>query len=340
MKKIYWWKNLNTLSIKQNLKYNPKKNYIHVLEKALAKILKVKFVIFTTSGSSALTLAFFCSEINKNKKVVIPNRTWVATAHAAYNLKYKIQLEDTNINTMCQNIPIKQIKNKNNIGCLVLVNLNGRLNNIKNYKKIIKKKKILIIDDNAQSFLSGKKNFVIPISTIACYSTGTTKLINTLQGGFCATNNKKLYHKILLARNHGVYDFFTDRWKSPGFNLKPNNLQCFLGLSELKVAHKKKNKCIKINNLYLKNIKNKKIKLLTKNYRNGEFPIYVQALVDNRLKFKKYLSKKKIEIRYLPPSLSEANYLNKNSKKTFKNSYILSSKGCTYHVVPLKILKI
>ena len=45
----------------------PKKNYIHVLEKALAKILKVKFVIFTTSGSSALTLAFFCSEINKKK---------------------------------------------------------------------------------------------------------------------------------------------------------------------------------------------------------------------------------------------------------------------------------
>ena len=67
--KIYWWKNLNTLSIKQNLKYNPKKNYIHVLEKALAKILKVKFVIFTTSGSSALTLAFFCSEINKKKKL-------------------------------------------------------------------------------------------------------------------------------------------------------------------------------------------------------------------------------------------------------------------------------
>ena len=140
MKKIYWWKNLNTLSIKQNLKYNPKKNYIHVLEKALATILKVKFVIFTTSGSSALTLAFFCSEINKKKKVVIPNRTWVATAHAAYNLKYKIQLEDTNINTMCQNIPIKQIKNKNNIGCLVLVNLNGRLNNIKNYKNYKKEK--------------------------------------------------------------------------------------------------------------------------------------------------------------------------------------------------------
>ena len=114
----------------------------------------------------------------------------------------------------------------------------------------------------------------------------------------------------------------------------------FSRIIRIKGCAQKKNKCIKINNLYLKNIKNEKIKLLTKNYRNGEFPIYVQALVDNRLKFKKYLSKKKIEIRYLPPSLSEANYLNKNSKKLSKIHIYYHRKVCTYHVVPLKILKI
>ena len=93
----------------------------------------------------------------------------------------------------------------------------------------------------------------------------------------------------------------TDKWKTPGFNLKPNNFQCFLGLDELNAKVKKK-KCIEINNLYLKNIKNKKIKILSKNYENGEFPIYVQALVDNKSKFKKYLSNKNIEIRFMPPS--------------------------------------
>jgi len=328
MKKIKWWKNNNLLAGNKKIKFDINKNYISVLEKKLAKILNVKYVVFTTSGSSALTLAFYCIDINIKKKIVIPNRTWVATAHAAYNLNYKIQLEDMDAKNMHQKIPIKQIISQNNIGCLVLVNLNGRVNFINHIKKIIKKKKIIIIEDNAQSFLSGdKKKYINSETTVACYSTGTTKLLNTLQGGFCATNDKNIYKKIILARNHGVYDLFTDRWKTPGFNLKPNNFQCYIGLSELKNAYLKKKQCIKINNLYVKNIKNKKIKLLTINYKTGEFPIYVQALVENRLKFKKYLSKKRIEIRYFPPSLNEAKYLNFNSKKKFKNSELLSKKG-------------
>ncbi len=327
MKKIYWWKNYNILISKKKLNYNPRINYIKKLENKIAKTINVKFVAFTTSGSSALTLAFFCSGINKKKKILIPNRTWVATAHAAYTLGYKIQLEDINLNDMSLNVPLNQIKNGNDIGCIVLVNLNGKINKTRDLSKIIQKKKIFIIEDNAQSFLSGNKNYINPLSKVSCYSTGTTKLLNTLQGGFCATNNKRIYQKILLARNHGVYDFFTDKWKSPGFNLKPNNFQCYLGLSELKIASIKKKKCIAINKLYIKNIKNKKIKILSTNYRKGEFPIYVQALVDNRFKFKEYLSKKKIEIRYFPPSLNEAKYLNFNSKKKFKNSKLLSKKG-------------
>ena len=193
MIKIYWWKNYNLLVSTKHFNYNPKIDYIKKLETKIAKILNVKFVAFTTSGSSALTLAFFCANIKKRKKVLIPNRTWVATAHAAYTLGYKIQLADINLNDMCQNTPVNQIMNKDDIGCIVLVNLNGKINKVKNLSKIIKKKKIVVIEDNAQSFLSGeKKKYMNSETKVACYSTGTTKLINTLQGGFCATNDKKI----------------------------------------------------------------------------------------------------------------------------------------------------
>ena len=68
MKKITWWKNNNLLTQNKKIKYNPKKRYILELEKKLAKVLNVKFTIFTTSGSSALTLAFYSININKKKK--------------------------------------------------------------------------------------------------------------------------------------------------------------------------------------------------------------------------------------------------------------------------------
>ena len=45
------------------------------------------------------------------------------------------------------------------------------------------------------------------------------------------------------------------------------------------------------------------------------------------LNLKNIYQKKKIEIRYFPPSLNEAKYLNFNSKKKFKNSKLLSKKG-------------
>ena len=109
MKKITWWKNNNLLTQNKKIKYNPKKKYILELEKKIAKVLNAKFSIFTTSGSSALTLAFYSININKKKKIIIPNRTWVATAHAAYNLNFKIQLEDIDIENMCQKIPVNQI---------------------------------------------------------------------------------------------------------------------------------------------------------------------------------------------------------------------------------------
>ena len=39
----------------------------------------------------------------------------------------------------------------------------------------------------------------------------------------------------------------------PGYNLKPTNLQCFIGIDEIKIFEKRK-KCIEIVNLYLKNL--------------------------------------------------------------------------------------
>lgn len=120
----------------------------------------------------------------------------------------------------------------------------------------------------------------------------------------------------------------TDKWCMPGFNLKPTNLQCFIGLQEIKDIWKKRQKCIEINDLYLKNISSKKVKIISKNYLPKEFPLYVQAIVNSKNKFIKYMKKNKIQIRPLPPSISTANYIYKNKDKNkFKNSNNFFKKG-------------
>ena len=152
--------------------------------------------------------------------------------------------------------------------------------------------------------------------------------MNTFQGGFCTTNSKSLYQKLLLIRNHGVYDNLTDSWSMPGFNLKPTNLQCFIGINEIKNIWKKRKKCIEINDLYKKNLNSQKIDIISKNYSSTEFPLYVQATVNNKKRFIEYMKINKIQIRPLPPSISSANYLYpKKNKEKFKNSNNFFKKG-------------
>jgi perosamine synthetase len=322
MQLIYWWKNFNFF-YEDNIKktkilkeFNPNYNYIEILEKKISKLLKKKYVIFTTSGSSALILALHSLGLKKKVNVLVPNRTWVATAHSAYILNHTIKLAEVNKSTMNFDINNTNHAALKKVNILISVNINGK--NCELDKSI--KKKITIIEDCAQSFLStrARENKRIKIS---CYSTGTTKLINTFQGGFCATNNQNLYKKILLSRNHGVNNQFTDKWKMAGFNFKPTNLQCFIGLQELKNIRKKKKNCIKIFNLYISGVVSDKVKIFNPQYSKNEFPIYVFAIVKNKTNFIRYMKKKKIQIRHLPPSLSSAKYFLKSNKKIiFHNS--------------------
>ena len=89
------------------------------------------------------------------------------------------------------------------------------------------------VDKNYVEILGKKLSKALGIKYVA-FTTGTTKLLNNFQGGFCATSDEKIYNRILHSRNHGVYDYYADKRKMPGYNLKPTNLQCFIGINELK----------------------------------------------------------------------------------------------------------
>ena len=329
MKHISWWKNYNFFfqnkaTIRNIIsKFNVDKNYVKILEKKLSKALGIKYVAFTTSGSSALMLALHSITLKSKLKVLVPARTWVATAHAAYNMNHTVNIVDINKKTLNFDLVRKNSKliNKNDI--VITVNINGKNSLINKFKK---NKNTIIIEDSAQSFLSFRKekNKMIKIS---CFSTGTTKLLNTFQGGFCATSDKKIYNRILLSRNHGVYDYYADKWKMPGYNLKPTNLQCFIGINELKGIKKKKLACKQIFKIYKSKVKNKKIEIFDPQYSKEEFPLYVIALVKNKSKFLKYMKNNKIQVRPLPPSISTAKYFFQKRKISFKNSDSIYKKG-------------
>src|SRR5437016_3807884 len=51
-------------------------------ERRLAGTIDVPYVVATTSGSMAILMALMAAGIGPGDEVIVPNRTWIATAHA------------------------------------------------------------------------------------------------------------------------------------------------------------------------------------------------------------------------------------------------------------------
>ena len=64
------------------------------------------------------------------------------------------------------------------------------------------------------------------------------KTITSGEGGIVTTNNAKISSRIELFRNHGILRNKTKHWKydilETGFNYRLSDLNCALGLSQLK----------------------------------------------------------------------------------------------------------
>ena len=63
-------------------------------EEALAEVIGVPYVCCTTSGTTALTMALRAAGVGRGNEVLVPNRTWIATAHAVMMTGAKVRLVD------------------------------------------------------------------------------------------------------------------------------------------------------------------------------------------------------------------------------------------------------
>ena len=302
---IAWWKiNISNKSNSLNLlnSFNNKKISEGVvnksLEKKLSKLLKVKYVSMFTSGSVALLAAMMSCELKENDEIIIPNCGWISPIHAAIFLKLKIKLIDVESERPVMNLDLLKKNITKKTKAIVPIHLNGMAVDIKKIKKIIGNKKILIIEDAAQALYSKlNKKFLGTEGTIGCFSFSVSKLVTTGQGGFCCTNNKKIYEKIKLIKTHGMSNIFNSSWNKFGFNFRYSDLLASLAIQQIDNIQKTVKRLNIIHNYYDMNIINKKINFLKVNINKKEVPIYNLISTKYPQLLIKYLKKFKVEAR-------------------------------------------
>ena len=185
--------------------------YLKKFEDDFKKYLKSKGEVFgVTSGASAIELAAACLDLKPNDEIIIPAHTYCATALPFTRYKAKIIWADIDLNTMSiSSEHIKKLITKKT-RAIVAVHLYGLPSNVFEIKKVIKNKKIILIEDCAQA-LGAKINNknVGNFGDFAVFSFHAQKNISTLgEGGMLVVNNKKYQKHIPGLRHNGHRNFF------------------------------------------------------------------------------------------------------------------------------------
>ena len=304
--------------------------FTKLFENKLSKLLNVRYVVTSTSGTISIFLALKAVGIKKGDEIIIPNLTFPATANAVMLAGGKPVLVDVDKkNLLINEINLLQ-KITKKTKAIIPVHISGRGSNINKILKIAKYNKIFVIEDAAEAFMSktdGK--YLGTLGDIGCFSFAPNKIITTGQGGFVVTNKKLIYKNLCQLKDQGRIGPTTggeDIYNSVGYNFKYTNLQAVLGLVQLKSLNKRI-KILKDNYLFYekKLIQTKKFKLIGFDLKKGELPLWTDVYSSERNKLFEYLKKQKIICRYFWHPLNTC----KPYKKSFsglKNSKLLYRK--------------
>jgi perosamine synthetase len=334
LKKISWWKIAldDTCSLgayetiqSKNLSMG---STTKTLEQELEKLLGVEHVICTCNGSSALLLSLLALELKSGDEVIIPNRTWIASAHAAKLIGCKVKLVDVMKDRPVMDVSRLEEALSENTKVVMPAQICGCAVDLDKIQDLQTSFSFEIIEDSAQALFGKFQNeYIGTRSTAGCFSFAVSKLLTSGQGGFVVTNNSKLAEKMVTLRTHGVSDVNqASPFDGLGFNFRFTDIQAAIILKQLPDLHGRIEKLKSVYLQYKLGIQfNKFFNLIPVNIDQGEIPLYVEVMTPFRKKLEQFLNSHNVETRKIYPNLETAKYL--NCIDNFPNSIKFQNEG-------------
>ena len=296
-------------------------------EKQIADIIDVPYVTATTSGSMAILMALMAAGIGFGDEVIIPNRSWIATAHAPLLLGAKIVLVDVENDRPVMDVNKIEDKITPKTKAIIPVHLNGRSVDMEAVNTIAKQHGLMVIEDAAQAFCSTNTDGFLGCQSFAgCFSLSVAKLISTGQGGFVVTRSQEIFEKLKLIRTHGVSDFMHINFTMLGFNFRFTDILASIGIEQLKRLPDRIERVKAVYEKYSSAMDDLHfLNFIPVDIVAGEIPNYVEALCPEREKLAKYLADNSIQTRLFYPDLDTADYFRYTGK--FPNSRKYGTQG-------------
>ena len=286
-----------------------KSTVIKNFEKRISRYTKCKDTIAVINGTSALQISLLAIGLKKNEEVLLSSFNFVAAANAIdycggipnfvdieektfsidpIKLKRYLEKNFTIKNKFCFNK-----KSKKKVRAIIIPHLFGHSAKIDELVKIAKGKKLMIIEDAAESLGTFFKNkHTGTFGDLGILSFNGNKIITTGGGGAILSNKnyltKKIRSLINLSKKEHLWKF---DYSKIGYNMKMPGINAALGCAQIlnleKIIRLKRKIFIK----YKKEFYNSKYFELVKEPENNRSNYWLQniKLKKNLKKFKNYL---------------------------------------------------
>lgn len=256
-------------------------------EQNIRRLVGSKHAVAVNSGTSALHLACLAAGVGHGDEVITSPITFVASANCALYCGAAPVFCD--IDERTYNISPYELEEKitDKTRAVIPVHFAGQSCDMAVINKIIRKKeqcfgkKIFIIEDACHALGSEYRNKKVgccEYSDMSVFSFHPVKHITTGEGGMVVTNDEQLGDKIRMLRSHGItrdpkcfssltsdlrpltsdFSWYYEQ-QDLGFNYRITDIQCALGLSQLKkldMFRKRRREIVNVYNKAFSSVKN------------------------------------------------------------------------------------
>ncbi|SDN44658.1 perosamine synthetase [Desulfonauticus submarinus] len=217
-------------------------------EQAIANYVGARYAVAVSSGTAALHCAMYALRLKPGDEVIVPPITFAATANCVCYMGGKPVFADVEPDTLLMSPDEVEKKITSKTRAIITVDYAGQPCDYDKFQVLAKKYGLTLIADSCHALgakYKGKK--VGSLADLTVFSFHPVKHITTGEGGAIVTDNEELAERVKKFRNHGISFDFHHREKigswfyeieELGYNYRITDIQCALGISQLKKLSK------------------------------------------------------------------------------------------------------
>lgn len=213
-------------------------------EKLVAEYVAASHAVAVSSGTAALHCAMYAAGVGPADEVIAPPMTFVATTNAVIYQGGTPVFADVDSNTLLLDPAKVEEKITAKTKAIIAVDYTGQPCEYDALRRIADRHGIFLIADACHSLGAEYKGQKIgSLADITVFSFHPVKHITTGEGGMIVTNKPELAQRARQFRNHGIDSDHRQREREGswyyqmadlGFNYRISDIQCALGITQLK----------------------------------------------------------------------------------------------------------